>query len=124
VDVKGMKVAPRDVLAAVLPDPAHLGDRMHGTTCVGTWVRGVKDGAPREVFLYQATDNQDSMERFGVQAVVLQTATNAVIGMELLAEGLGGAGVLGPEAFDPVPFVERMLPLGFPWGMREMTPKT
>jgi saccharopine dehydrogenase (NAD+, L-lysine forming) len=125
VDVKGMKVAPRDVLAAVLPDPAHLGDRMHGTTCVGTWVRGVKDGAPREVFLYQATDNQDSMERFGVQAVVLQTATNAVIGMELLAEGVwSGAGVLGPEAFDPDPFVECMQTLGFSWGMCEMTPKT
>ncbi len=125
VDVQGVKVAPRDVLAAVLPDPAHLGDRMHGKTCVGTWVRGEKDGRPREVYLYQVTDNQDSMRRFGVQAVVWQTAVNAVIAMELLAEGVWtGAGVLGPEAFDPDPFVERMPAFGFPWGMREMTPKT
>ncbi|HET9724175.1 MAG TPA: saccharopine dehydrogenase C-terminal domain-containing protein [Actinomycetota bacterium] len=125
VDVKGMKVAPRDVLSAVLPDPAHLGRRMHGKTCVGAWVRGEKDGEPREVFLHQVTDSQDSMDRLGVQAVVSQTAVNAVIGMELLAEGVwSGAGVLGPEAFDPVPFLERMPTLGFPWAMREMTPKT
>ncbi len=123
VDVKGVKVAPRDVVAAVLPDPAHLGDRMHGKTCAGTWVKGEKDGKPREVYLYQVADNQTCMARYGVQAVVWQTAVNPVIAMELLAEGIwSGAGVLGPEAFDPDPFVERMAAYDFPWGMREMTP--
>ncbi|HTO26494.1 MAG TPA: saccharopine dehydrogenase NADP-binding domain-containing protein, partial [Gaiellaceae bacterium] len=33
-------VAPRDVVAAALPDPATLGDRMRGTTCAGTLVTG------------------------------------------------------------------------------------
>ena len=121
VDVKGVKVAPRDVVAAVLPDPAHLGDRMHGKTCAGTWVKGEKDGKPREVYLYQVADNQTCMDRFGVQAVVWQTAVNPVIAMELLAEGVWtGSGVLGPEAFDPDPFVERMPAFDFPWGMKEM----
>ncbi len=47
VDVRGTKVSPRDVVAACLPDPAELGDRMHGVTCAGTWVTGTgKDGAP------------------------------------------------------------------------------
>jgi len=41
IDVKGVKVAPRDVVAVCLPDPAHLGDRMFGKTCAGTWVKGV-----------------------------------------------------------------------------------
>ena len=33
----GVEVAPRDVVAATLPDPATLGDRMSGKTCAGTW---------------------------------------------------------------------------------------
>jgi len=57
IKVKGMEVSPRDVVAASLPDPAHLGDRMHGKTCAGTWVKGLKDGRPREVYLYQVADN-------------------------------------------------------------------
>ena len=120
VDVKGGKVAPRDVLAAVLPDPAKLGDRMVGKTCAGTWVKGTKDGAPREVYLYQVADNEVCMREYGVQAVVWQTAVNPVIAMELLAEGVwAGFGVKGPEAFDPDPFLGRLPAYGAPWGMRE-----
>ena len=52
INVKGGQVAPRDVVAACLPDPAHLGKKMHGKTCAGTWVKGWKDGSPREVYLY------------------------------------------------------------------------
>ena len=123
VRVKGVEVAPRDVVAALLPDPAHLGDRMTGRTCVGTWVRGEKDDRPREVFLYQSTDNRESMERYGIQAVVWQTGVNPVIAMELLSEGVwSGTGVLGPEAFDPDPFLERTSAYDYPWGIREMTP--
>jgi saccharopine dehydrogenase-like NADP-dependent oxidoreductase len=124
IDVKGVRVAPRDVVAAALPDPAHLGDRMHGKTCAGTWVRGEKDGTPREVYLYQVADNQECMARYGVQAVVWQTAVTPVIAMELLHDGTWkGAGVMGPEAFDPDPFIAKMPEFEFPMGMREMTPK-
>ncbi|HEX5942767.1 MAG TPA: saccharopine dehydrogenase C-terminal domain-containing protein [Anaerolineales bacterium] len=122
INVKGVQVAPRDVVAACLPDPAHLGDRMHGKTCAGTWVKGWKDAKPREVYLYQVADNQECMDKWGCQAVVAQTAFNAVIAMDLLEHGQWkGTGVLGPEAFDPVPFMERMAEYGFPYGIREMT---
>jgi saccharopine dehydrogenase-like NADP-dependent oxidoreductase len=56
-----------------------------------------------------------------VQAVVWQTAVNPVIAMELLHEGVWkGKGVLGPEAFDPDPFMERMAKYDCPYGIREM----
>jgi saccharopine dehydrogenase-like NADP-dependent oxidoreductase len=115
-------VAPRDVVAACLPDPAYLGDRMHGKTCAGTWVKGTgKDGKPRQVYLYHVVDNQWSMAEYGSQAVVWQTAINPVAALELLAAGTWtGVGVLGPEAFDPVPFLELLTAYGSPWGMREM----
>jgi saccharopine dehydrogenase-like NADP-dependent oxidoreductase len=121
VQVGGVSVAPRDVVAACLPDPATLGDRMTGKTCAGTWVKGTgKDGAPREVYLYHVVDNAWSMAEYGHQAVVWQTAINPVIALELLASGTwAGAGVLGPEAFDSVPFLDLLTAYGSPWGMRE-----
>jgi saccharopine dehydrogenase-like NADP-dependent oxidoreductase len=123
VNVKGVEVAPRDVVAACLPDPAHLGDKMFGKTSAGTWVKGTKDGKAREVYVYQVADNQYCMDTYGVQAVVWQTAVNPVIAMELLVNGAWkGTGVLGPEAFDPDPFVELMPAFDFPWGVKEMTP--
>lgn len=121
IKVKDVKVAPRDVVAACLPDPAHLGDKMFGKTCAGTWVKGIKNNKPRQVYLYQVADNADCMKKFGCQAVVAQTGFNAVIGFELLEEGTWkGNGVLGPEAFEPVPFMEKMGPYGFPYGIKEM----
>jgi len=120
VDVKGVKVAPIELMAAVLPDPASLGDKMTGKTCVGAWVTGLKDGKRRDVYIYQSTDNQESMDRYGCQAVSLQTATGPVITMELLAEGKWqGKGVLAPEAFDPYPFLAKMQDYEFPYKIRE-----
>lgn len=122
INVKGVQVAPRDVVAACLPDPAHLGDKMHGKTCAGTWVKGWKDGKPREVYIYQVADNQECMETWGCQAVVMQTAFSPVIAMDLLEHGIWkGRGVFGPEAFDPIPFMERMADYGFPYAIEEMS---
>ncbi len=124
--VGGVDVSPRDVVAAALPDPATLGDRMHGKTCAGVLVTGRgKDGAPRTVYLYHVVDNAWSMAEYNSQAVVWQTAVNPVIALELLATGRWqGSGVLGPEAFDARPFLELLAadaPAGYgsPWGIEE-----
>ena len=126
VDVKGVKVAPRDVVAATLPDPATLGDKMTGKTCAGVWVTGKgKDGQPRSTYLYHVADNEETMREYNSQAVVWQTAINPVIALELLARGTwSGTGVLGPEAFDARPFLDLLAapaPEGYgsPWGIEE-----
>ena len=120
---KGVQVAPRDVVAAALPDPARLGDKMHGKTCAGTWVKGRRNGRERQVYLYQVVDNTACMRRWGCQAVVAQTAFGPVIGWDLLEHGKWtGAGVLGPEAFDPMPFMEKMAEYEFPYGVKEINP--
>ena len=121
VRVRGVEVSPRDLVAAVLPDPAGLGDRMRGRTCAGTWVTGTGvDGRPREVYLYHVSDNADTMARHGAQAVVWQTAINPVVALELLASGVWqGAGVLGPESFDAVPFLDRLRARGEEWHVDE-----
>ncbi|OAH48754.1 saccharopine dehydrogenase family protein [Microbacterium oleivorans] len=126
LSVKGVQVSPRDVVAAALPDPATIGDKMSGKTCAGVWVTGTgKDGKPRSTYLYHVADNEETMREDNSQAVVWQTAINPVIALELLARGTwSGTGVLGPEAFDAKPFLELLAapkPEGYgsPWGMRE-----
>src|SRR5262249_48958702 len=82
VRVGGVEVAPRDVLAAALPDPATLGDRMTGKTCAGTLVTGTgTDGRPRATYLYHVADNERTMALDGTQAVVWQTALNPVVAL-------------------------------------------
>ena len=121
VRVGAVEVSPRDVVAAVLPNPAQLGDRMSGKTCAGLWVKGTgKDGLPREVYLYHVVDNEWSMREYGAQAVVWQPALNPVVALELMAAGVwAGAGVLGPEALPPKPFLDLVTEYGSPWKMRE-----
>jgi saccharopine dehydrogenase-like NADP-dependent oxidoreductase len=121
VRVGDVEVAPRDLVAAALPDPASLGELMTGRTCAGLWVSGTgTDGRPRQVYLYHVVDNAWSMAQYGCQAVVWQTAVNPVVALELLATGQwSGSGVLGPEALDAVPFLDLLTAYGSPWGMRE-----
>jgi saccharopine dehydrogenase-like NADP-dependent oxidoreductase len=125
VRVRGVEVAPRDVVAATLPDPATLGDRMRGKTCAGTLVTGKrKDGGDGAVYLYHVADNERTMREYGHQAVVLQTALNPVVALELLAAGTWeGKGVLGPESFPPDPFLELLADYGEPHGMVEGDPR-
>jgi saccharopine dehydrogenase-like NADP-dependent oxidoreductase len=123
-------VAPRDVVAASLPDPAGIGPRMTGKTCAGVWITGTGlDGMPREVYLYHVADNEWTMAEYDAQCVVWQTALGPVIALELLATGVwSGHGVLGPEAFDAKPFLDLMQApeadggYGQAWGLDERTP--
>ena len=123
VQVRGASVSPRDVVAAVVPDPVTMGDKMVGRAIVGTWVIGSRDGKPREVFLYQMADAAETLRTTGSQVVGWQTGFNPVLAMELLANGTwSGTGVLGPEAFDAAPYLELMDRYGIHHAMVEMEP--
>ena len=125
-----VEVAPRDVVAAGLPDPATLGPRMSGKTCAGLWVTGLGlDGTPQAVYLYHVADNEWTMAEYEAQCVVWQTALNPVIALELLATGAwAGTGVRGPEAFDAQLFLDLMARpeveggYGQSWGLEDRTP--
>lgn len=121
ISVNGVEVSPRDVVAAAAPQPKDIGDEMIGKMVVGVHCIGKKDGMDREVFLYQPFDNKQSMEKWGMQAVVAQTGFGAAIGIELMGRGIWkDTGVFGPEYFDPIPYMEIMDEAGYDYGMVEM----
>jgi saccharopine dehydrogenase-like NADP-dependent oxidoreductase len=106
IEVDGQQVRPRDVVAALVPDPATVGDHMIGRVIVGTHVTGLKDGKPREIFSYQMCDAEDIVRRYRLQPVGWQAGFNAVVAMELLAEGTWqGTGVMTADSFDPDPYL-------------------
>jgi saccharopine dehydrogenase-like NADP-dependent oxidoreductase len=121
INVQGVQVSPRDLLAAALPDPATLGSRMRGKTCAGTLVKGLdKQGKPKAVYIYNVVDNAWSMENYGDQAVVWQTAINPVMALELIDKGIWKPeGVNGPEWFAPQPFLDLLAEYGSSWHIRE-----
>ena len=121
IDVGGIEVIPRDVVAAAAPQPKDLGAEMLGKMCVGIHCKGMKDGKTREVFIYQPFDNQISMHDWKMQAVVAQTGFGAAVALELIGKGIWkDAGVFSPEYFDPIPFLEIMEQANFEYGIVEM----
>lgn len=121
VEVQGVSVSPRDILAASLPDPATLGSRMKGKTCAGVLVKGLdKNGNKKAVYIYNVIDNEWSMNEYGDQAVVWQTAVNPIIALELISKGIWKPeGVNGPEWFDPIPFLDLLPEYGTSWHIRD-----
>jgi saccharopine dehydrogenase-like NADP-dependent oxidoreductase len=94
---------------------------MRGKTCAGTLVKGLdKNGKPKAVYIYNVVDNAWSMENYGDQAVVWQTAINPVMACELIHKGIWKPeGVNGPEWFEPKPFLELLAAYGSSWHIRE-----
>ena len=120
VQVGDVKVVPRDVVAACAPQPKDIGNEMVGKMLVGVHCIGQKNGERKEYFLYQPFDNQESMKRFGCQAVTAQTGFGAALALELIGRGIWrDAGVFSPEYFDPKPYLKLMEESGFKYGIKE-----
>ena len=120
IEVDGVQVVPRDVVAACAPKPQDIGGDLTGGMCVGADCIGIKDGQRKEYFIYQPFDNQDALRDFGMQAVVAQTGFGAALGIELIGRKIWkDAGVFSPEYFPSLPFMELMKESGLAYGIEE-----
>lgn len=116
VPFEGRDIVPIRFLQALLPDPASLGPLTRGKTCIGCWIRGVRDGRPRNYHVYNVCDHQDCYREVGSQAISYTTGVPAMIGSLLVATGeWRGAGVFNLEQLDPDPFMDRLGRHGLPW---------
>ena len=123
VQHKGQEIVPIEFLKTLLPDPASLGARTKGHTNIGCVIRGLKNGTPRQVYIYNVCSHEACFAETGAQAVSYTTGVPAMIGAKLVAKGIwSGAGVKNMEEFDAAPFMDELNSQGLPWKILEMKP--
>jgi saccharopine dehydrogenase (NAD+, L-lysine-forming) len=121
IEYQGQTIVPIQLLAHMLPDPSSLGPRTKGKTCIGTVVRGIKDGKPRIMYLYNICDHQACYREVQSQAISYTTGVPAMIGAKMMIEGHWmKPGVWNIEQLDPDPFMADMNQYGLPWSVVEL----
>ncbi len=122
IDVKGVKVAPRDVVVTTMPKPADLAGKIHGYSCVGALVKGRKDNKRKELYVYTMANHDEVFVQTEFQATIWQTGIPPVVAVDMMAEGLlTTTGCIPPELIDPIPFLERLKARGMAWHVIEKT---
>lgn len=121
VEHKGQQIVPIEFLKTLLPDPASLGPRTKGKTNIGIFAKGIKDGKPRTIYIYQIKDHEECYAEVMSQGVSYTTGVPAMIGAKLMLEGVWqGTGVFNMEEMDPDPFMEELMTQGLPWQVMEL----
>ncbi|MBK1857230.1 saccharopine dehydrogenase family protein [Cerasicoccus arenae] len=121
IDFNGQQIAPIEFLRAVLPDPASLGPRTKGKTCIGCDIVGMKDGKKKRIFIYNVCDHEECFAEVSSQAISYTTGVPAMIGgMMILSGKWRQDGVWNMEQLDPDPFMEQLNLRGLPWQVQEL----
>jgi saccharopine dehydrogenase (NAD+, L-lysine-forming) len=122
IDFQGQKIVPLQFLKAMLPDPASLGPRTTGMTCIGTLIEGRKDGKAKKVFIYNTCDHQECYRETNAQGVSYTTGVPAMIGAKQILEGAWRQpGVWNMEQLDPDQFMNDLNAYGLPWKVIDMS---
>ena len=90
---KGGKIVPIEVLKTLLPDPASLASRTKGQTHIGCYMKGVKDGKERTIYIYNICDHEACYKEVNAQGVSYTTGVPAMIGAKLICEDKWGLNV-------------------------------
>lgn len=116
IDYEGHKIVPIQFLKALLPDPASLGARTKGKTNIGCIFRGTKDGKPKNYYIYNVCDHEESFKEVGSQAISYTTGVPAMCGAMMLLQGTWQKpGAYTLEEFDPDPFLTAVSEFGLPY---------
>jgi saccharopine dehydrogenase-like NADP-dependent oxidoreductase len=117
---EGLEVIPLKVVKAVLPDPASLAPDYTGKTCIGTLVKGTKDGAPAEVFVYNVADHREAYLEVGSQGISYTAGVPPVAAAILIAQGVWDVGTMvNVEELDPLPFFAVLDRIGLPTRVKD-----
>lgn len=146
---KGGSIVPIEVLKTLLPDPASLASRTKGKTNIGCYIKGVKDGKERTIYIYNVCEHEKCYTEVNAQGVSYTTGVPAMIGAKLICEGkwgidcvkiangannsdmpkggevqgvdsTSGSGVWNMEQNDPDPFMQELNKQGLPYVVLEI----
>ena len=117
---EGLEVIPLKVVKAVLPDPSSLAPGYTGKTCIGDLVKGLKDGQPVEVFIYNVADHKDAYTEVGSQGISYTAGVPPVAAAMLIANGTWDTGTMvNVEELDPKPFLTLLDQIGLPTRVKD-----
>lgn len=117
---EGQQVVPLKVVKAVLPDPASLARTYKGKTCIGDLVRGVKDGRPHEVLIYNVCDHEQAYREVGSQAISYTAGVPATAAALLIADGVWDNRKMNNiEQLAPRPWLQLLETMGLPSRIRD-----
>ncbi len=117
----GQQVVPLQVVKALLPDPQTLAPGYSGKTCIGNFIKGRKDGQPREVFIYQTSDHKKAYKEVESQGISYTAGVPPVAAAMLVAQGIWDPQTMvNVEELDPEPFIALLDKIGLPTEIREI----
>lgn len=112
---EGQEVVPLKLVKAVLPDPASLAPDYEGKTCIGTLVKGRRDGKEGEVFVYNVADHKDAYTEVGSQGISYTAGVPPVAAAVLIARGVWDVRrMVNVEDLPARPFLELLGEMGLP----------
>ena len=104
-----------------MPDPTSLASGYTGKTCIGTWLRGKKDGVAKSVFIYNICDHKASYIEVEHQAISYTTGVPAITAALLYFQGKwSDKGLYNVEQLNPDHFLELMPKIGLTWEVMEL----
>lgn len=120
VTAEGVEVVPLKVVKAVLPDPASLAPDYTGKTCIGSWVKGTRNGEKAEAFVYNITDHKAAFNEVGSQGISYTAGVPPVAAAMLIANGIWDTKTMvNVEELDPIPFFELLDRIGLPTRVKD-----
>lgn len=121
----GQQVVPLKVIKALLPDPKTLAPNYTGKTCIGNFIKGYKDGKPREVFIYQVSDHKQCFEEVEAQGISYTAGVPPVAAAMLVAQEIWNPRTMvNVEQLDPEPFIAILDRIGLPTEIKEIVPES
>jgi len=105
IKIRGMEVAPIEVVIATMPRPDDLAGKMKGNSCVVAEVSGKMEGEETVIKTWTYMSHEQAYELSGIHATAYQTAMPVAVAVEMFARGeIDIKGVKSPEAVDPAKF--------------------
>jgi saccharopine dehydrogenase-like NADP-dependent oxidoreductase len=111
----GSEVVPLKVVKACLPDPSSLAPEYEGKTCIGDYVKGLKDGKEKTVFIYNVADHKEAYNEVGSQGISYTAGVPPVAAAMLVATGEWDVKKMANvEELPPKPFINLLNKIGLP----------